>query len=194
MFRPQNNPTTFASLGGTETTLPYDGKEFGRHNLGDVSRPESLAALPEEVEIDVKGRPVMLAGAEPAIPSKAAARKAEEKKGRAPVPTLMANRPEPMPVVAEKPARITIADADGDSSAYQKLLGSLFKKDAAPATPATDAVVAPEPAKAAGAEKPATKVAALKDHSVKAVKPEAGRPQPASTGSVKAKASEPDAE
>ncbi len=48
VFRPQNNPTAFASLGGTETVLPYDAKEYGRHNLGDVSRPETLASAPRK--------------------------------------------------------------------------------------------------------------------------------------------------
>ena len=195
VFRPEN-PTTFASLGGTETVLAYDAKEFGRHNLGDVSRPETLAAGPEEIEVDVKGRPVMLAGAEAPIPTKAAARKVDEKKGiKTNPPTLMANRPEPAPVVAEKPARITIADADGDSSTYQKLLGSLFKKEAAaPATPAIDAVIAPEPAKLAHAEKAAPKVAAQKDHAVKMVKAETAKAEPPRTGSVKLKVASPDEE
>lgn len=194
VFRPQNT-TAFASLGGTETVLPYDAKEFGRHNLGDVSRPEALAAGPEEIEVDPKGRPTMLAAAEPAIPTKAAARKADEKKAPAKVaaPTLMANRPDPEPAAApaEKPARITVADADGDPSAYQKLLGTLFKKEAAaPATPATDAAVAPEPVKLAHAEKtPHTekamsKPAAPKAQAVKVVNAEA-KPEPARTGSVK---------
>ena len=196
VFRPQN-PAAFASLGGTETVLPYDAKEFGRHNLGDVSRPETLAAGPEEVEVDGKGRPVMLAGAEPPIPTKAAAVKADGKKQpRAAAPTLMANRPEPepKPLVAEKPARITIADADGDASSYQKLLGSLFKEAAAPATPATDAAVAPGPVKVAQADKPQPKAAAPKDHAVKPVKAEGIKPEPARTGSVKASAGKPAAD
>ncbi|OXE37905.1 hypothetical protein CCS92_32725, partial [Methylobacterium radiotolerans] len=30
--------------------LPYDAKEYGRHNLGDVSRPETRAAGPQRAE------------------------------------------------------------------------------------------------------------------------------------------------
>ena len=71
VFRPQN-PSAFASLGGTETALPYDAKEYGRHNLGDVSRPETLAAGPQEIEVGPKGQSTMMAAAEPAAPAKAA--------------------------------------------------------------------------------------------------------------------------
>ena len=156
VFRPQN-ATAFASLGGTETELPYSAKDFGRHNLGDVSRPETLAAGPQEIEVDVKGQPTMLASADAPIPTKAAAAKADKTKGPVrPTSTLMAARSEPTrpelrlaekPAEAAKPARITVADADGDGGAYQKLLGRLFTKEA-PATPAADAAVVPEPAKA----------------------------------------------
>ena len=188
VFRPPANTSAFASLGGTETVLPYDAKEYIRHNLGDVSRPETLAAGPQEIEIGPKGQPVMLAGAEPVVPVKAA------KAGRGPgrdkepakpaVATLMANRAEPdakvetTAALPEKPARITVADADGDPSSYQKLFGKLFAKDdpaAQPATPtpAVDAVVVPEPVKLAhAAEKVAPKPAA-KAHMVKTAKVEA---------------------
>lgn len=158
VFRPQNNPTTFASLGGTETVLPYDAKEYGRHNLGEVSRPETLAAGPEEVEIDLKGRPVMLAAASgPATtasttPKATALKPAEKAKDPAkPVPTtLMASRPEEPAAAPEKPARIAVADADDDSDGYQKLLGKLFTKDkpVVVATPATDTATV-EPIKVA---------------------------------------------
>ncbi|KOX60803.1 murein L,D-transpeptidase YafK [Methylobacterium fujisawaense] len=183
VFRPQNT-SAFASLGGTETVLPYDAKEYGRHNLGDVSRPETLAAGPQEIEVTPKGQPVMLAGAEPAAPARAA--KADGKgRGREPakpaVTTLMANRADPNAQVEttaalpEKPARIAVADADGDPSSYQKLFGQLFAKDkpapAAPPTPAVDAAVVPEPVKLAhAAEKVAPKAA--KAHAVKTAKVE----------------------
>ncbi len=159
VFRPQNNPTAFASLGGTETVLPYDAKEYGRHNLGDVSRPETLASAPEEIEIDPKGHPVMLASV--ASPTTTAsttpkASPAGAEKGKAagtikagdrsrtpavPAPaTLMANQAEPTAgAKPDKPARITVADADGESISYEKVFGDLFSKKAAtPATPATD--------------------------------------------------------
>ncbi|MGU3665862.1 L,D-transpeptidase family protein [Methylobacterium sp. A49B] len=156
VFRPQN-ASAFASLGGTETVLPYDAKEYGRHNLGDVSRPETLAAGPQEIEVGPKGQPTMLAGAEPA-PAKAV--KAGAKGAVKPAPaTLMANRVEPdarvdtTAALPEKPARIAVADADGDPSSYQKLFGKLFAKDnpAPSPTPAVDAAVVPEPVKVAHA-------------------------------------------
>jgi hypothetical protein len=155
--------------------LPYDAKEFGRHNLGDVSRPETLAAGPQEIEIGPKGQPTMMAAAEPA-PAKAAAKPVRGQKPA--VATLMANRAEPDRVettasVSEKPARIAVADADGDPASYQKLLGSLFDKEKpAPATPAVDAAVVPDaakPAQAAGAVAPK---AAAKPHPVKTAKVE----------------------
>lgn len=135
VFRPPANTSAFASLGGTETVLPYDAKEYGRHNLGDVSRPETLAAGPQEIEIGPKDQPVMVAGAQPAK----AAKSGKATGGREPAKpaTLMANRPDPelrvdtTAALSEKPARVAVADADGDSSAYQKLFGKLFAKDGA---------------------------------------------------------------
>ncbi len=177
VFRPQNNPTAFASLGGTEQVLPYDAKEYGRHTLGEVSRPESLAAAPEEVEIDTKGRPVMLAAA-PQSPTTTASTtpKAGDRataKGKAPASsaptTLMAAAPETPSAAPEKPARIAVADADGESDGYQKLLGNIFSKDkVAPVTPATDAATV-EPVKVAAAklETPASKAADIKSSTAK---------------------------
>jgi murein L,D-transpeptidase YafK len=172
VFRPQN-ATAFASLGGTETVLPYDAKEYGRHNLGDVSRPETLAAGPQEIEIGPKGQPTMLAGAEPAATSKAA--KAGVKGAVKPAATtLMANRVDPdakvdtTAALPEKPARIAVADADGDSASYAKLFGKMFAKDspapATPPTPAVDAALAPDPAKPAQASDAAAPKQAAKGH------------------------------
>jgi murein L,D-transpeptidase YafK len=170
VFRPQDNPTAFASLGGTETVLPYDAKEYGRHNLGEVSRPETLAAGPEEVEIDVKGRPVMLAAAAPtttASTTPKAGSKADKAKagpGRPSPTTLMASRPEEpaaeaKPADSDKPARLAVADADGESEGYQRLLGRLFTKERpVPATPATDAATA-EPVRLAAKIEPAQRPA-----------------------------------
>jgi murein L,D-transpeptidase YafK len=183
VFRPPANTSAFASLGGTETVLPYDAKEYGRHNLGDVSRPETLAAGPQEIEVSPKGQTVMMAGAEPAKAAKAGA-----VKGAKPAATtLMANRVEPEPKVdakvettaalPEKPARIAVADADGDPSAYQKLFGKLFAKDnpapTAPPTPAVDAAVVPEPVKLAHAAETASPKPAAKAHAVRTAKVEA---------------------
>ncbi|MCJ2085753.1 murein L,D-transpeptidase [Methylobacterium sp. E-005] len=185
VFRPPANTSAFASLGGTETVLPYDAKEYGRHNLGDVSRPETLAAGPQEIEVGPKGQPVMLAGAETATPVKAAKAGRPSGRDREPakpaVATLMANRAEPdakvetTAALPAKPARIAVADADGDPSSYQKLFGQLFIKDdrapkPAPPTPTVDALVVPEPVKLAhAAEKVAPKPAA-KAHAVKTAK------------------------
>ncbi|WP_375462562.1 L,D-transpeptidase family protein [uncultured Methylobacterium sp.] len=162
VFQAQQTSTAFASLSGTETELPYAAKEYGRHHLGDVSRPESLAAGPREVEVDAKGRPVMLAAAEAPTPVKAAAPAAAKPSKAAVKPaarTLMAKQPdagdEPSRAVvkegpAAKPERISVADADGDPSAYQRLLSKVFNKETLPATPAADAAVA-EPVNAAAA-------------------------------------------
>ncbi|MCJ2053277.1 murein L,D-transpeptidase family protein [Methylobacterium sp. J-070] len=182
VFRPQN-PSAFASLGGTETTLPYDAKEYGRHNLGDVSRPETLAAGPQEIEVGPKGQSTMMAAAEPAAPAKAAKADGRARGPAKPVATtLMANHAEPAAqgaaavdtqvdttaALAEKPARITVADADGDPSSYQKLFGKLFAKDnpapATPPTPAVDAAIVPEPVKLAHAADPLAPKPAAKAH------------------------------
>ena len=174
VFRPQNDPTVFASLGGTETVLPYDAKEYSRHNLGEVSRPESLAAGPEEVEIDAKGRPVMLAAASasPTTTPKAVVKAGEKTKGPVrPAPTtLMASRPEESAAEPAKPARIAVANADGDGDGYQQLWGKLFAKDkpAPVVTPATDAATV-EPLKVAARIEtaPAKPVAAKSAHADK---------------------------
>jgi murein L,D-transpeptidase YafK len=151
VFRKQ--PTSaLASLGSqSEQDLAYAPKDYARHALGDVSRPESLAAGPREVEVDAKGRPVTLAAAEAPIPTKAAAaalaRKDGAKDGKAGAsPTLMAKQAEPAKPAA--PARVTVADADGDPSAYGKVFGNLFGKAPAPtpATPAVEAALPAEPA------------------------------------------------
>jgi murein L,D-transpeptidase YafK len=187
VFRPPANTSAFASLGGTETVLPYDAKEYGRHNLGDVSRPETLAAGPQEIEVGPKGQPVMLAGAEPTVAARGG--KPDGKVGGArgtakpAAATLMANRTEPdlrvdtTAALPDKPARIAVADADGDASSYAKVFGKLFAKDtpapAAPSTPAVDATVVPEPVKLAHAADPAASKPAAKPHAVKTAKVEA---------------------
>ncbi len=172
VFRPPASTSAFASLGGTETVLPYDAKEYGRHNLGDVSRPETLAAGPQEIELGPKGQPTLVAAAEPAKAAKAG-RAVGREPARPAAATLMANRAEPeikvdtTAALPEKPARIAVADADGDPSSYQKLFGTLFAKNNAaattPPTPAVDATLVPEPVTLAkGADTVSTK------HTVKA--------------------------
>ena len=142
VFRKNQTPAntlTFASLGKPELELPVDPKDYAQHKLGDVSRPESLAAE-REVEVDAKGRPVMMAAAAP-IPTKAAAVNLA-RKGAAP-----AAKPEPIMAEPAKPARVLVADADGDPAAYKKVLGNLFS-NGTPATPAADAATVPSAAAA----------------------------------------------
>lgn len=169
--QPPSNTLAFAHIGkAEEPELPYDPTEYARHHLGDVSRPESIAAGAREIEVDTKGRPVMLAAQDAPIPTKAAAA-ALAKKG-APAQTLMAKvepAAEPAKDAAKdavKPARVMVADAEGDPAAYQKVLGNLFGNATvpAPATPAADAATIPaaaaaEPVKAAAPRPHAGKLA-----------------------------------
>ena len=155
------NTLTFASLGKSapEPELPFDPKDYAQHKLGDVSRPESLAAGEREIEVDAKGRPVMMAAAAP-IPTKAAAANLA-RKGAVP-----AAKPEPVVAEPAKPARVMVADADGDPAAYKKVLGNLFS-NGAPATPSTD--TATVPAAAPAEPEPVTAKAAPKHGPAKAV-------------------------
>jgi murein L,D-transpeptidase YafK len=140
VFR-QSSATAFASLGSSEA-LPYDPKEFSRHHLGEVSRPETLAAGGREIEIDAKGQPVMMASAQAPIPTKAAAA-AQPRKAEPRINGFAKQEPASEPAKPATPARIMVADADGDPVAYKKLLGNLFGTGAAPATPAADAATVP---------------------------------------------------
>lgn len=152
VFRPQN-VTAFASLGAKEEEMPYSAKEFGRHNLGEVSRPETLAGAPEEIAIEPKAGPAGPKGrtqlAAAPIPTKAAAAALAAGAKPASAPLMLAKQAEPAAAEAGKPARVTVADAEGDVSAFQQVFGGLSRKDAPAAesaTPAADAATA-EPAK-----------------------------------------------
>ncbi|KQP32326.1 murein L,D-transpeptidase family protein [Methylobacterium sp. Leaf100] len=149
VFRPQPpaNTLAFANLvKPEEPEQPYDPKDYARHHLGEVSRPETIAGA-REIEVDAKGRPVMLASAEAPIPTKAAAAQAAAKAGKTKPgvssPTLMAKAEPAAEPAPAKPARVMVADADGDPAAYKKLLGNLFSNGPAPATPAADAATIP---------------------------------------------------
>lgn len=175
VFRPQPAPTTtFASLTDLDKEkdkeLAYTAKDYGRHHLGEVSRPESLALGPSEIEVDAKGKPILVAAAPADAPGPtkaAAARKAKEK----PVTVVAVQTPAKDDAKGEakveakpadsKPARIAVADAEGDATAYHKLLNLGAKKGAAPAEmQASDArKPAAAPAKAKPAHGPATKEA-----------------------------------
>ncbi|KMO38092.1 hypothetical protein VQ03_17990 [Methylobacterium tarhaniae] len=111
-----------------------------RPNMGIISRPEALAAAPEEITIEPKVKPVLLAKADA---------KHEKGKHGAVKPTALAfaapaANPAPIPTreaaaaSAAPAAPITVASADGDPAAYRKLLGNLFggAPAAAPAAPA----------------------------------------------------------
>ena len=138
VFRAPASTTAFASLvKPDEPELPYDPKDFALRHLGEVSRPETLAAAGREVEVDAKGRPVMLAAVEAPIPTKAAAANLARKGSPSP-----SAKPEPSVAEPAKPARVMVADADGDPAAYAKLLGNLFS-NGTPATPAADAATIP---------------------------------------------------
>ncbi|WP_244748802.1 L,D-transpeptidase family protein [Methylobacterium indicum] len=105
-----------------------------RPNMGTISRPEALAAAPEEITIEPKLKPVLLAKIDA---------KHEKGKHGAVKPTALAfaapaTSPAPIPTreaaEAVAPAGpITVASADGDPAAYRKLLGNLF--GGAPAAP-----------------------------------------------------------
>ncbi|KAB7782478.1 L,D-transpeptidase family protein [Methylorubrum populi] len=186
VFRPQKpEGPTFASLieddkdKGKE--LAYTAKEYGRYHLGDVSRPESLALGPNEFEVDAKGKPVLVAAA-PADapgPTKAAAARKEQAK-----PTTVVAVQEPAKSGdgksgegksgsgAAKPHRIAVADADGDVSAFSKVLGKKPGKDDKPGKD--------EKAAEAAKPKPAGKDAAKETAS--AAKPHASV---ATTGSLR---------
>ena len=207
VFRPQppQNATAFASLGTPEPEQPYAPKDYARHNLGDVSRPESLAAGPNEIEVDAKGKPVvkptLLAETAPPIPTKAAAaalahkgKAKEDAKAAAPA-TLMAAAPAkdalPDPketaAVSPKSARVTVADAEGDPAAYKQLLGRLFGKDAsASPTPAADAAIVP----VAAAPEPEARASAHPAHAAAPKKLAKVEAKPAASEKPAAKAAE----
>ncbi|KQP94726.1 hypothetical protein ASF60_00490 [Methylobacterium sp. Leaf113] len=173
VFRSQQTPAntlTFASLGKPEPELPIDPKEYAQHRLGDVSRPESLAAGEREIEVDAKGRPVMMATAA-TIPTKTAAANLS-RKGAGP-----AAKPEPVVAEPAKPARVMVADADGDPAAYKKVLGNLFS-NGTPATPATDAATVPAvaPKPEVGAAKSAPKHAPAKAAHAALIPTKTGKP------------------
>ncbi|UMY18533.1 L,D-transpeptidase family protein [Methylobacterium organophilum] len=142
VFRPQPPQNTLASLTESEKDkekeLAYAAKEYARHNLGEVSRPESLAAGPQEIEVDAKGRPVLMAAA-PTTPIK----EAPGKKGKDTKAATVVAKQEPAPAETAKPAatpaRISVADAEGDPSTYKKLLGNLFS-NASSAAQAAEAI------------------------------------------------------
>ncbi|WP_245443050.1 L,D-transpeptidase family protein [Methylobacterium terrae] len=110
-----------------------------RPNMGIVSRPEALAAAPEEIAIEPKVKPTLLAKIDP-----------KHEKGRHAKPTALAfaapaTSPAPIPTreaaAAAPAAPITVASADGDPAAYRKLLGNLF--GGAPAAPPASSAALP---------------------------------------------------
>ncbi|TGD96346.1 hypothetical protein EU555_24190 [Methylobacterium nonmethylotrophicum] len=109
-----------------------------RPNMGVISRPEALAAAPEEIVIEPKAKPVLLAKNDP--------KHDKTKPGTKPTALAFAapaSNPAPIPTreaaaaaaaaPASPAAPITVASADGDLSGYRKLLGNLF--GGAPAAP-----------------------------------------------------------
>ncbi|GJE76634.1 L,D-transpeptidase family protein [Methylorubrum suomiense] len=197
VFRPQPAPTTtFASLTESDKDkdkeLAYTAKDYGRHHLGEISRPESLALGPQEIEIDAKGKPILVAAAPADAPGPtkaAAARKASEK----PTTVVAVHAPsktEDGKAGASKPARITVADADGDTSAYHKLMGNMAGKKGKEAAPVVAAAATAAVAEtAASTRKPAApaphakpKPAASSKEAAPSTKPQASV---TTTGSLK---------
>ncbi|ACL59462.1 L,D-transpeptidase family protein [Methylobacterium nodulans] len=172
------------------STQLFAEQQTRRPNLGVVSRPEAIAAGPEEVPVDAKGRPILIAeakapdarsvesakdsrGARKAGDPKAAARPtalafAAPAATPAPIPTKEAAQAlAPQSAAAPQPAAapVTVASAEDDPSAYRKLLGNLFGSSAPPTAQAALPPPAPEPEPAAPAPK---KVAAHAHPSAKA--------------------------
>ncbi|MBB2961313.1 L,D-transpeptidase family protein [Methylobacterium sp. R2-1] len=174
VFRPQKpEGPTFASLieneKDKEKELAYAAKDYVRHNLGEVSRPESLALGPNEFEVDAKGKPILVAAAPTDAPGPtktAAARKEREK------PTTVVAMQETAKAgegkvgkTDGKPQRVTVADADGDVSAFSKVLGNKVsgKKPVKDEKFAEASSAKPKPA-AKEAVKDTTSSAAVKPH------------------------------
>ena len=109
-----------------------------RPNMGTISRPEALAAAPEEISIESKVKPVLLAKVDakhekgkPGAVKPTALAFAAPATSPAPIPTREAAEAAAAPSAPAGP--ITVASADGDPAAYRKLLGNLF--GGAPAAP-----------------------------------------------------------
>ncbi|MFE1598424.1 L,D-transpeptidase family protein [Methylobacterium sp. ID0610] len=133
------------------STQLFAEQQTRRPDLGIVSRPEAIAAGPEEVPVDAKGRPILVADAK-APEAKPADGKSSDprsaRKGAAAKPTALAYAtpavtPAPIPTkeaaqsLAPQPAApVTVASAEDDPAAYRKLLGNLFGNSAPPTAPA----------------------------------------------------------
>ena len=144
--------------------------------LGQVSRPEAIAAGPREIPIEA---PTMVAEAKPAKGTRPArptalafapaeaptadeplvARAAKARPGAPAATTIVARRAPVAPeAAAAKPAPITVADAGDDPTIYRRVMGKLFG-DAAPKpapAPAADELV---PAPASPPRRPVAKPA-----------------------------------
>ncbi|WP_298954565.1 L,D-transpeptidase family protein [uncultured Methylobacterium sp.] len=176
-----------------------------RPALGMVSRPEALAAGPQELTVDGKGKPLLMADTREAVPA--------AQKGKPtplafaapatlapPIPTreaarvLAATKPStaPEPVTTASATPVTVASADDDPSAYRKILGNLFASK--PAEAPAPAVVAAAPAAEPTAPAPlaVTRKVAPKPHPV----PQAGaaaKADPAKSDASKTDAGKPSA-
>jgi murein L,D-transpeptidase YafK len=149
--------------GDAPSTTLFAEQQIRRPEMGIISRPDAIAAGPEEITVDAKGKPVLVAAAKPADGKAAEAKPAEAPDARrgAPRPTALAfaapaATPAPIPSreaaqaldPAPKPAPVVVASAEDDPSAYRKLLGSLFGSTPAPTAPAALPPATPTPAAA----------------------------------------------
>ncbi|NGM33269.1 murein L,D-transpeptidase [Methylobacterium sp. DB0501] len=177
-----------------------------RPNMGTISRPEALAAAPEEIVIEPKVKPTLLAKIDA---------KHEKGKHGAVKPTALAfaapaTDPAPIPTreaaqaAAAPSAPITVASADGDPAAYRKLLGNLFggapaAPPAAPAAlPAADTApvaaispAAPLPKKVIVHPRPAPAVHAAATAKVDGLNPAAAKKAEVKPAEVKASETKP---
>jgi hypothetical protein len=143
--------TALASLSGGDS-LAVDAS--ARRRLGDVSRPEALAAGPHEILLDPAtgkpknegGTPIALAYA--AAKPDAAPRSVEPAPAATPAGKAQATGPAPRTEVA------MMADAPAETPLYKRMLsgiGDLFSTAPAPAAPVQQTAAAPAPKAAAKA-------------------------------------------
>lgn len=137
VFRRQSAYASLPDAGNPE--LGYSARDYAEHDLGHVSRADSLAIGPQEIEINAPG------------PTKAAAAALAARNTAGASATMLAAHTAPGP----KPgaARIKVADAEGDPAAFAKALKAQAGPSPRPAAAATPSAA---PLRT-GAVKPAAK-------------------------------------
>ncbi len=189
--------------GDSPSTTLFAEQQIRRPEMGIISRPDAIAAGPEEITIDAKGKPVLIAAAKAADAKPADGKPGESKPGGASDARRGAQQPAALAFAAPaavptreaaqaldsapKPAPVVVASAEDDPAAYRKLLGTLFGGTPAPTAPAALPPAAPEP-EAAPAPKKVT--ARLHPPATAAAKPaEPGKPEARKSEAPAARAS-----